>query len=150
MWYDVKYNTHIFELNSDHIVAAVGLVSFFIRYFTDDFEFSRFIVKHKKARVREKLDIPADTVLYRGVGCAACRDTGYQGRRGVFELMTLNDELRELILASRSSGEIRRAARGSGLSSLSEDGWRVVREGMTTVDEVLRVTKDERATSTAD
>ena len=62
----------------------------------------------------------------------------------VFELMDMNDEIRQLILSSHSAGEIRKAARAGGLSSLSEDGWRVVGEGETTVDEVLRVTKDEK------
>jgi hypothetical protein len=59
--------------------------------------------------------------------------------------MRLNEEIRRLILDNRSTGEIREVAKRSGLRSLSEDGWRLVAQGVTTVDEVLRVTKDEQA-----
>jgi type II secretory ATPase GspE/PulE/Tfp pilus assembly ATPase PilB-like protein len=58
--------------------------------------------------------------------------------------MTMNEEIRQLIMTSRSTGEIRETARKSGMRSLTEDGWRLVSEGATTVEEVLRVTKDER------
>jgi len=93
---------------------------------------------------KEQIGLDAAQPLYRAVGCEACRQTGFYGRRAVFEVMDLNDELRELILKSSSTGQIRDVARRYGLRSLSEDGWRLVREGVTTVDEVLRVTKDER------
>jgi type II secretion system protein E len=96
---------------------------------------------------KESIGLPADLPLYRAVGCEQCRNTGFYGRRGTFELMAMNDEIRQLILASRSSGEIREVARRSGLRTLTEDGWRLVSEGATTVDEVLRVTKDERVNS---
>jgi general secretion pathway protein E/type IV pilus assembly protein PilB len=96
---------------------------------------------------KKDIGLPADLPLYRPVGCETCRNTGFYGRRGTFELMSMNDEIRQLILASRSTGEIREAARRDGLSSLTEDGWRLVSEGATTVDEVLRVTKDERLNS---
>jgi general secretion pathway protein E/type IV pilus assembly protein PilB len=96
---------------------------------------------------REDIGIPADVPIFRNVGCEACRNTGFHGRRGIFELMTLNEEISQLILTSHSSGQIREAARRNGLRSLTEDGWRLVCEGATTVDEVLRVTKDERASS---
>ena len=69
--------------------------------------------------------------------------TGYHGRRGIFEWMKSTAEIRRLILKNSSSGEIRDAARRSGLRTLAEDGWRLVREGLTTPEEVLRVTKDQ-------
>jgi len=93
---------------------------------------------------RERIGMPPEQPLYRPTGCRFCRQTGYHGRRGVFELMELNDEIRQMILKDCSSGEIREAARRNGLRFLSEDGWRLVAEGATTVDEVLRVTKDEK------
>jgi type II secretory ATPase GspE/PulE/Tfp pilus assembly ATPase PilB-like protein len=69
----------------------------------------------------------------------------------VFELMIISDPIRELILKSASAGQLRDAARREGLRSLSEDGWRLVTDGVTTVDEVLRTTKDAvRITSAAD
>ena len=93
---------------------------------------------------RENIGLPPQQPLYRAVGCKACRHTGYYGRRAVFEMMPLNEEIRQMILQAGSSGQIREVARRYGLRSLSEDGWRLVGEGVTTVDEVLRVTKDER------
>jgi type II secretion system protein E len=90
---------------------------------------------------KAEIGLPADQPVYRAVGCENCRNTGFLGRRGVFELMRMNEEMRQMVLKSRSTGEIREAARRAGLRSLSEDGWRIVAEGATTVEEVLRVTK---------
>lgn len=93
---------------------------------------------------KTKIGLSADVPFYYANGCEACRHTGFSGRRALFEVMGLNDEMRELILSSHSAGVMREAARRNGLRSLNDDGWRVVAEGETTVDEVLRVTKDER------
>jgi general secretion pathway protein E/type IV pilus assembly protein PilB len=98
----------------------------------------------KAVAFRARIGLPADRPYYRAVGCEACRRTGFHGRRALFEMMDLNDEIRQLILSSHSSGEIRDTACRFGLRMLSDDGWRVVMEGATTVDEVLRVTKDSR------
>ena len=92
---------------------------------------------------KTEIGLDPDQRLYRAVGCEACRQTGFHGRRALFEIMILNDEIRQLVLTTHSTGEIREAARRGGLRPLSEDGWRLVRESATTVDEVLRVTKDE-------
>ena len=91
---------------------------------------------------KEQIGLGFHVPLYRATGCRACRNTGFHGRRAIFELMGMNDEIRQLLLKGRSSGEIRVAARSNNMRSLSEDGWRLVSEGITTVDEVLRVTKD--------
>ena len=65
--------------------------------------------------------------------------------------MPVTDEIRALMMTSRSTSEIRRLARGQGMRSLWEDGWRLIGEGETTVEEVLRVTRDERSnTETAE
>ena len=81
--------------------------------------------------------------LYRGTGCRACQGTGYRGRQGVFEMMPVDDEIRALILDRASSRDIRKAATRRGMTSLRDDGWRLVAEGRTTAEEVLRMTKDE-------
>src|SRR5206468_9477304 len=86
-------------------------------------------------------DLPGS--FYRGAGCRNCQGTGYRGRQGVFELMPINEELRELILNHASAGQVRATATRQGMTSLRQDGLRHVREGRTTVEEVLRVTKDE-------
>jgi general secretion pathway protein E len=78
--------------------------------------------------------------LTRGHGCAACRWTGYRGRTGLFELLVLTDELRELIVGQPSTQQISDAARAGGMVSLRADGWNKVRAGITTIEEVARVT----------
>ncbi len=86
-------------------------------------------------------DVP--DVIYRGHGCRNCQGTGYRGRQGVFEMMPVTDELRALVLDRASSREIRKVAIRQGMNSLRGDGWRLIREGRTTPEEVLRITKDE-------
>jgi general secretion pathway protein E len=73
-------------------------------------------------------------------GCAACRQTGYRGRLGIFELLLVDDAVRRKIQATATAAEINAAARADGMVSLREDGVAKVRAGVTTVDEVLRVT----------
>ena len=82
--------------------------------------------------------------LYVGRGCRQCQGKGYHGRAGVFEFMAITEPIRDLVLKRASAGEIRKLAQADGMRSLREDGWRLVLEGRTTVEEVLRVTKDER------
>jgi type IV pilus assembly protein PilB len=78
--------------------------------------------------------------FYRGRGCEACNNSGYRGRRGLFELMVLNDELRDMIMRNASTDDLRDVARGYGMVSLREAGMAGVYAGETTVDEVLRET----------
>jgi len=98
------------------------------------------------ARVRAETGGDLLDYLYHGKGCPACGGTGYRGRRGIFEVMPITDPIRALVTERASARVIRHKAVAEGMKSLREDGWRLVREGLTTVEEVLRVTKDERAT----
>jgi len=82
--------------------------------------------------------------IYCGKGCRQCQHTGYRGRTGIFEMMTIDETIRSLILENASGDRIRQAAINQGMNSLRQDGWRLILEGRTTVEEVLRVTKDER------
>ena len=82
-------------------------------------------------------DAPA--VIYNAVGCEDCRGIGYKGRVGVFELLTMNAELRRLLFARASEDEILASARASGLSTLREEAIALVREGTTTLEEITRV-----------
>ncbi len=86
-------------------------------------------------------EVPA--VVYRGKGCRNCQGTGYRGRQGVFEMMPVTDAVRAMILERTSSRVIRKLAVEQGMASLRQDGWRLIREGRTTPEEVLRLTKDE-------
>jgi general secretion pathway protein E len=78
-----------------------------------------------------------------GKGCKDCNFTGYRGRMGIFELLIINDEIRQLILNKTSSNVIRQHALAIGMTTLREDGWKKVRAGITSVEEVLRVTQEE-------
>ena len=79
--------------------------------------------------------------LFKGAGCDKCRQTGYSGRVGIYELLKMDDALRDAVTTNPDVNVLRRMCRDSGLKSLREDGWRKVKAGMTTVDEVLRVTE---------
>jgi general secretion pathway protein E/type IV pilus assembly protein PilB len=82
--------------------------------------------------------------LYRPKGCRDCRQLGFVGRQGIFELCTTNDAVRQLAHDRASSWEIRKAARAAGMRTLREDAWLKVISGLTTIDEVSRVTKGDR------
>ncbi|MEJ5030967.1 type II secretion system ATPase GspE [Comamonas sp. MYb21] len=82
-------------------------------------------------------------VIYRAVGCNACRQTGYKGRTGIHELFVLDEPMRNAINAGKDSNELFNLAAKSGMLSLHEDGLRKVAAGMTTLDEVARVTQDQ-------
>jgi type II secretion system protein E len=87
-----------------------------------------------------KIGLTADATVYRAVGCRECRQTGYHGRRAIFEWMDTNPEIRTLILKNASTDQIREAARRDGMNTLAEDGRRLVEQGVTTIEEVLSVT----------
>ena len=87
--------------------------------------------------------------IYRGRGCRNCKGTGYRGRQGVFELMPITDEIRSLVTERVASTEIRKMALRQGMATLRGDGLRLVREGRTTLEEVLRMTKDESMSASA-
>src|SRR5205823_7103688 len=95
------------------------------------------------------LDLPSDfpmpedgspPKLFKGAGCRACRQTGFRGRAGIFELMVTNDTIRDLVVQRVNALHIRNEALKHGMITLRKDGWRKVLSGMTTVDEVARVT----------
>jgi general secretion pathway protein E len=87
---------------------------------------------------------PDGTTLdtYRGEGCEECDGRGYVARVGIFEMMDLNDELRKLIMAGEDASVLTHAARRNGMRNLREDGWKKIAEGVTTVEEVMRVTQE--------
>ncbi|MBI4582073.1 MAG: type II/IV secretion system protein, partial [Planctomycetes bacterium] len=108
----------------------------------------RKICSHcKEAYTPDRAALPADfefkpgQPLYRGRGCRECRHIGYRGRLGIFELLMMNDEIKELVVQRASAGVVQKAALRNGLRLLREDGWNKVRAGITTPEEVLRVSK---------
>ena len=100
---------------------------------------------------RRRPELPADfpyqqmsdrrCTIYRPVGCSACRGSGYRGRIGLYELFITNDEVRDLATSRAPTNEIKNAARRGGMKTLRDDGWEKALAGVTSVDEVLRVTK---------
>jgi general secretion pathway protein E len=77
-----------------------------------------------------------------GKGCAACGHTGYLGRTGVFELLVTNDAIRAQIHHQASEADIRAAAQADGMTLMREDGERLVQNGITSREELVRVTRD--------
>ncbi len=84
----------------------------------------------------------AGVALHEGAGCEECSFTGYRGRAGIYELLPIDDPIRNLILKHASADMIRDEAIRLGMRTLRDDGWRSVREGVTTVAEIIRVTRD--------
>lgn len=80
------------------------------------------------------------TKTYKGRGCPTCNDTGYKGRIGLYEVMEVTDEIRELILIGASALELRKKSIEDGMITLRESGLQKVRLGVTTIEEVLRET----------
>jgi len=83
-----------------------------------------------------------DIQLYQGVGCEACLNTGYVGRTGIFELLLIDDEIKDLVIQRRGAHVIKQAALTKGMIALRADGLRRVLAGTTTLEEVYRVTQD--------
>ena len=90
-------------------------------------------------------DLPEGT-LFRGTGCAACLETGYKGRQGIYELFVLDDEIAHLVNTREDASALREAGRRKGMKTLMDDGRRKVLEGATTIEEVLRVAQSEIST----
>jgi general secretion pathway protein E/type IV pilus assembly protein PilB len=91
--------------------------------------------------------LPGDLILkpgqklFRGAGCRECRDCGYRGRIGIYELLVINDQLREMIVQRRSAQDLLVVAKRQGMHMIRDDGWEKVVGGLTTVEEIARVTK---------
>ncbi len=81
--------------------------------------------------------------FYKGAGCDTCNNTGYKGRVGLFELMLMNDTIREMIMANASTDAIRDQARRDGMITLRDFGMRLATTGITSLDEVVRETIEE-------
>ena len=93
-------------------------------------------------------DFPRDSPdftgkLWRAVGCRHCRDTGYMGRTGIFELLMMDATVRKMCVERVSAGEVREYARQNGMTTLRSSGWNNAIKGLTTVDEVARISKED-------
>ena len=103
----------------------------------------RVICRHCKAPAGARLAPDGSMIqCYRGTGCEHCSGSGFTGRVGIFELMELDDEMRKLILNNADAVALTAAARRHGMRNLREDGWMKVATGLTTAEEVMRVTQE--------
>jgi len=82
--------------------------------------------------------------VYKGKGCSICNNTGYKGRVGLYEVMAIKEEIKELILSRASTSEVKKEAMRLGMKTLRQSGIIKIREGLTTIEEVLRSTMDDR------
>jgi general secretion pathway protein E len=129
--------TRLTDMGVENFLMASSLVSVLAQRLV------RTICKHCRVSAGEKYTPEGDSIeTFRGVGCEHCFGTGYTGRVGIFELMELNDEIRRKIMANADAVDLTQAARRNGMRNLREDGWLKIREGVTTVDEVMRVTQE--------
>jgi type II secretory ATPase GspE/PulE/Tfp pilus assembly ATPase PilB-like protein len=97
-------------------------------------------------KLLEDLGIPlpgGDLAFYRSEGCKTCKNSGYKGRIGIFELIIIDDKIRDLVLTKTSSSVIKKAAQEAGMKTLREDGLIKILAGQTSIDEVIRVTQVE-------
>jgi type IV pilus assembly protein PilB len=85
----------------------------------------------------------AGQTIWKGAGCKRCNNSGYRGRRGIFEMILMNNELRDLAFKRAASGDLRKAARASGMKTLLEDGKLKILQGVTTPEDLLRITQAE-------
>jgi general secretion pathway protein E len=103
----------------------------------------RVICQHCKVSAGTAITPFGETIpVFRGAGCDRCLGAGFQGRVGIFELMELNDEIRGRIMANEDASQITAAARRNGMRNLREDGWLKVAAGVSTAEEVMRVTQE--------
>jgi type II secretory ATPase GspE/PulE/Tfp pilus assembly ATPase PilB-like protein len=95
----------------------------------------------------QKIGFPENEIgtakFWHGVGCEECRQLGYQGRKGIYELLVVSENIRPLILSRAPASTIAMKAVEQGMRTLRTDGWNKVRNGETTIEEVLRVTQIE-------
>ena len=93
------------------------------------------------------LQLPIETArqyrFYYGKGCARCNNSGYKGRTGLYELILVNDDIRDIISSDASADELRNLARQQGMTTLRESGLKLIFDGITTIDEVVRETISE-------
>ena len=98
--------------------------------------------KLELAKMPNGLPAQEPVQLFVGQGCPACAHTGYQGRTGIYELLLVDQTIRQMILNRAEAEAIRQAARSQGMQTMAEDGWAKVARGLTTTQEVLRVTQE--------
>ena len=99
-------------------------------------------IKDQKIKIGD-MSLGKNAVVYAGKGCKECSNTGYKGRTGIYEILKVTEDIRKLIMEKSSADAIKERAIKGGMRTLRQDGWDKVAEGITTPEEVLRVTQEE-------
>jgi len=112
----------------------------------------RVICPDCKVKIEPKIELlkemgvsalPAGVELYEGKGCEKCKHSGYRGRSGIYEILVINDSIRDLIMQRVPANIIKKKAQVMGMRTLRQDGWQKILAGITTISEVLKVTQEE-------
>jgi general secretion pathway protein E len=120
-------------------ILAQRLVRVACPYCREPYSPAPAILKEMKVDSQHLVDLNIVAVK----GCENCSNTGYWGRAGIFEFLRVTDDIQRLILGKKDANIIKEAARKNGMRTLREDGWLKVKQGMTTIPEVIRVTQEE-------
>ncbi|MFA5776415.1 MAG: ATPase, T2SS/T4P/T4SS family [Patescibacteria group bacterium] len=114
-----------------------------IRNALSDVKESQLLLSQDKSTLNAVKDVNQKQIkLYRGAGCHKCNDTGYKGRCGIYEALLVTDKIKPLIINKSTESDINKTAMNEGMLSLLQDGYIKVLEGITTIEEVLRVARD--------
>ncbi|NTU99498.1 hypothetical protein HGA64_05865 [Candidatus Falkowbacteria bacterium] len=99
-----------------------------------------------KTMIREKIITSSkgleSLLFYRGKGCKQCNDAGYKGRMGIYEVLEITPEISDMILKKATETEIKQAAIDQKMITITEDGFIKAKNGVTTIEEIMRVTKE--------
>lgn len=126
-----------------HCIESYTLTKSSIRQLEKQVDFSNLLgVLEREGAIESAKQTPESLLFYRGRGCRLCGDSGYKGRIGIYETLEVTPAIAELILKNASAEELNRAAREQGMLSMLEDGFLKAKSGVTTIEEILRVTKE--------
>jgi general secretion pathway protein E/type IV pilus assembly protein PilB len=101
----------------------------------------REITRRVRAEIADIMGVPPEDVqAWKGEGCLECNHTGYKGRVAIYEFFLLDEELQDMVAAHRATGELRKAAIERGMRTLRDDGWEKVAQGLTSIEEIQRIT----------
>jgi type IV pilus assembly protein PilB len=114
-----------------------------IEHLSDQLNIKEFIkILQQEAVIETKQKDIASLLFFQGKGCKKCDNTGYKGRLGIYEILEVTGEIQKLIINKANSSEVKKLARRQGMSTMLEDGLVKAKNGITTIEEVLRVTKE--------
>lgn len=126
-----------------HCITSYNLPSEVIKDLEQQFDIPNILETLEKEKIINDKQTPLNKLLfYKGKGCKKCGNSGYKGRIGIYEVLEVNDKFSKLIMSKASAAELRQAALENNMMTMIEDGFIKAKNGITTIEEVLRVSKD--------